>query len=189
MIFAESSRRVTADDAKIIFEAAPALKRVGVVGRHGIANLVRAARSADLDVLQLHGAFTTGDIGELRQEFDGEIWAVLGIAHDSPDLPAGWDELADVTDALLLDTSVSGASGGTGRAFDWSLIATKMRSATADIRIALAGGLNPANVAKAIALMQPAIVDVSSGVEVAPGLKDHSLMDAFARSVRSASIV
>ena len=51
VIFAESSRRVTADDAKTIFEAAPSLKRVGVVGRHGTANLVRAARGADLDVL------------------------------------------------------------------------------------------------------------------------------------------
>jgi phosphoribosylanthranilate isomerase len=189
VVFAESPRHVTADDARAIFEAAPGLKRVGVVSKQGTAALLRTARAADLQVLQLHGAFTMLDINELRQEFDGEIWAVLPVPSDSPALPNGWDELADVSDALVLDTSVGGVSGGTGRTFDWDVIASHTRELLADIRIVVAGGLNPGNVAAAIPLLRPAIVDVSSGVEASPGKKDPFLMNAFARAVRSASIV
>jgi indole-3-glycerol phosphate synthase/phosphoribosylanthranilate isomerase len=85
-------------------------------------------------------------------------------------------------DALHFDTSVAGASGGTGRAFDWSLMEGIDRSRP----VILAGGLRPENVADAVRRVRPDIVDVASGVEVAPGIKDPARIAAFVREVRRA---
>src|SRR5450759_4835004 len=85
-------------------------------------------------------------------------------------------------DALHFDTSVAGASGGTGRAFDWSLMDGIDRSRP----VVLAGGLKPENVAFAVRKVRPDIVDVASGVEVAPGIKDPAKIAAFVREVRRA---
>lgn len=188
-VFATGARQVTPERAREIFDAAPDISHVGVFGRAGIARLIQAARVADLDVLQLHGSYSRDELIQLRQNFEGELWAVLPIETGSGELPAEWMELADVADALLLDTSVRGVSGGTGRGFDWKVAARALTEAELDVRIVLAGGLTPANVAEGISLIRPAIVDVSSGVELSPGIKDESLMSAFAKAVRSASIV
>ncbi len=85
-------------------------------------------------------------------------------------------------DALHFDTSVAGASGGTGRVFDWSLMDGIDRSRP----VVLAGGLKPENVADAVRKVRPDIVDVSSGVEAAPGIKDPAKIAAFVREVRGA---
>lgn len=84
--------------------------------------------------------------------------------------------------ALHFDTSVAGVSGGTGRTFDWSLLAGVDRSRP----LILAGGLNPDNVADAVRRVKPDVVDVASGVESAPGIKDREKIAAFVREVRSA---
>jgi phosphoribosylanthranilate isomerase len=85
-------------------------------------------------------------------------------------------------DIILLDRSVSGMVGGTGRKFDWSLAIEARKYAT----ILLAGGLNPGNVAEAIRQVQPWGVDVASGVETAPGVKDAELIRQFIRNARAA---
>jgi phosphoribosylanthranilate isomerase len=189
VVFAESPRSITPARAREIFESAPQLERVGVFGRLGASALLRAAREAELDVLQLHGHFTPDDLSHVRQEFEGELWSVIPVREGTGELSGEWKEVADVVDALLLDTSVGGASGGTGRVFDWQAAAKLLHDAARDIRIVLAGGLTPANVAEGIQALRPSIVDVSSGVERSPGVKDPSLMSAFAQAVRSASIV
>jgi phosphoribosylanthranilate isomerase len=96
----------------------------------------------------------------------------------------GRDDLAGARagDALHFDTSVAGASGGTGRTFDWSLLDGIDRSRP----VVLAGGLKPENVAFAVRKVRPDIVDASSGVEVAPGIKDPAKIAAFVREVRRA---
>ena len=191
VIFAESPRRVTIEQAAEVFAAAVGVRRVGVFGHAGSApeEIIRHARELRLDVLQLHGSFTTADIVRLRDDFDGELWPVIPVDEKATELPSGWDILADVSDALLLDTSVRGTSGGTGKTFDWFAAADAVRKASAQIPVGLAGGLNAANVGNAIAVLHPAIVDVSSGVESAPGVKDPGLMRTFADAVVSASIV
>jgi indole-3-glycerol phosphate synthase/phosphoribosylanthranilate isomerase len=98
----------------------------------------------------------------------------------------GRDDLASVGNregaALHFDTSVAGASGGTGRTFDWSVLDGVDRTRT----LVLAGGLNPGNVAGAVRRVRPEVVDVASGVEASPGVKDPSKIAAFVREVRRA---
>jgi phosphoribosylanthranilate isomerase len=98
----------------------------------------------------------------------------------------GRDDLAGVGNragsALHFDTSVAGVSGGTGRAFDWSVLDGLERTRT----LVLAGGLTPANVSDAIRRVRPDVVDVASGVESSPGAKDPAKVAAFVREVRGA---
>ncbi len=125
----------------------------------------------------------------LREAFDGEIWLVIPVDPDRPELPENWLELSDHADGLLFDTRVQGETGGTGRTFAWDKAAPLISQVSSQIRVILAGGLSASNVGEAIATVRPGIVDVSSGVELSPGVKDHSLMRAFAEAVHSASIV
>ncbi|MFI5120057.1 MAG: hypothetical protein ACHQM4_06560 [Thermoanaerobaculia bacterium] len=105
------------------------------------------------------------------------LWNTIRVGRD--DLSSA--EKAE-GDALHFDTSVAGASGGTGRVFDWSLMDGMDRSRP----VVLAGGLTPENVANAVRRVRPDIVDVSSGVEAAPGIKDPAKIAAFMREVRRA---
>ena len=84
---------------------------------------------------------------------------------------------------LLLDAFVDGTHGGTGTAFDWNLIPRGL-----PLQVILSGGLNPANVAAAIRRVAPWAVDVSSGVEASPGIKDPQKIAAFMKEVRSADV-
>lgn len=98
----------------------------------------------------------------------------------------GRDDVAEAGsragDALHFDTSIAGVSGGTGKTFDWSVLSAVDRSRP----LVLAGGLNPENVAAAVRSVKPDVVDVSSGVESAPGIKDRAKIAAFVREVRGA---
>jgi len=189
VILTESKRRVEAAKARDVFDGAPSLKRVGVVGNEAISKILHLAEEIELDVLQLHGSFSNEDCAQIRQEFEGELWGVIGIDEKTSRVPETWKLIADSVDALLLDTSIHGKSGGTGQAFDWNGVRDQTTLISREIPIVLAGGLNPDNVANAIATLGPAVVDVSSGVETRPGEKSHEKMSAFARAVSSASIV
>lgn len=190
VIFAESSRKVDAATARIVFEAAG--EQVGHVAVFGPASAVdiadKAARSG-ADTVQLHGTPDASTVAELRQKFRGEIWAVVSVDPDSDVVPREAAELAEVADALLLDTRVGGRSGGTGRTLRWERLSETVAPLRERTKVILAGGLTPENVAAAIRAMRPHIVDVSSGVEIAPGIKDAARMEAFAEAVRSASII
>ena len=189
VILAESPRRVTARQAREVFDAAPGLGRVGVFSRERVARILKVAFEAGLDVIQLHGQFAPDEHAQLRQEFDGEIWSVIAMNAETGAPSLDWKSVADFADALLMDTGSPARSGGTGRAFDWKKAAPLVREISREIPIVLAGGLNPENVAQAIEILRPSIVDVSSGVELSPGVKSPDLMTAFARTVVSASIV
>jgi phosphoribosylanthranilate isomerase len=180
---------VTADDAAEIFDAARSLTRVGVFGRENVGSVLRTAEDAGLDVLQLHGHFTPDEHAQVRERFDGIIWAVITIDAGTGVPSADWKVIADHADALLLDTGMAGRTGGTGVAFDWEKAAPIVHEISRELPVVLAGGLNPSNVADAVKILRPSVVDVSSGVEVSPGVKSPELMAAFARSVASASIV
>ncbi|MGV2837313.1 phosphoribosylanthranilate isomerase, partial [Pseudomonas shirazensis] len=96
------------------------------------------------------------------------------------DLEAACQHYAGAS-GILLDTFVAGVPGGTGEAFDWSLVPARLSKP-----IILAGGLSADNVAQAIAQVQPYAVDVSGGVEQAKGIKDAARIEAFMRAVRQA---
>jgi phosphoribosylanthranilate isomerase len=103
------------------------------------------------------------------------------------ELPAETPALAAASDSVLLDARVPGALGGTGVTLAWTDLARSVRALLGDAPFVLAGGLTPQNVATAIAALAPAAVDVSSGVERSPGIKDAERMRAFVAAVREAS--
>ncbi|MGI9042747.1 MAG: phosphoribosylanthranilate isomerase [Gemmatimonadaceae bacterium] len=189
VVLTESPRRVQTGRASEIFAASPALRRVGVFRPGAVGKLLRDASQAGVEIMQLHGKFSDGELSELRDSFDGELWGLLPVDVAQPGDFGDWEPLADAVDAILLDTSIAGTSGGTGIPFDWHATKSLGDAIKARSELIVAGGLDPGNVGGAVRILAPMMVDVSSGVESAPGIKDPALMKAFAKAVRSASIV
>ena len=127
------------------------------------------------DLLQFHGDESAGYATSFGRPY------LKAVAMDGGDLP-GFADAHPRAAGFLLDSHSPGAAGGSGRAFDWSLAPRPGRP------VILAGGLDATNVAQAIAIVRPYAVDVSSGIEVAPGIKDASRMRAFVEAVRAASV-
>lgn len=185
VIFAGGPRRLTVDRAREVLDGcATDAQRIGVFGRAGAGEIATTAREARLDVVQLHGDPTPDDVAAVRKETGARIWAVVRVVDA---LPSVAEELLSVADALHIDAKVSGTLGGTGVAVEWEAIAASLAAIRGDRRVVLAGGLVPENVARAIRSLRPDVVDVSSGVESAPGAKDHARMRAFAAAVTGAS--
>lgn len=180
-VFAGGPRHLAAGRASEVLSAAgEGVKRVGVFGAAGPAEVAQVARVAGLHVVQLHGDPDAEYVRRVRGEFGGVVWAVVRVAAGSLALRVA--ELDPEADAIVLDSLVPGQLGGTGSSFDWRLAADGGRPRKA--RLVAAGGLAAHNVGEAIRVLAPHVVDVSSGVESAPGIKDHQRMRAFADAVR-----
>ena len=183
VVFAESPRRVNPGAATTVLAGVRGrASAVGVFGAATVETIVTVASEVGLDVVQLHGDATPRVIEGVRPKFGGAVWAVVRIADGA--LPASTAELLTVADAVVLDAKVPGQLGGTGQSFDWGAIAQTLDRRRARARLVLAGGLSPENVADAVRIIAPDVVDVSSGVESAPGIKDHARMRAFRDAVR-----
>jgi phosphoribosylanthranilate isomerase len=181
VVFAGGPRHLDAGRASEVLSAAgEGVKRVGVFGASEPAEVARVARVAGLDVVQLHGDPDAEYVRRVRGEFGGVVWAVVRVAAGSLALRVA--ELDPEADAIVLDSLVTGRLGGTGSPFDWQLVADGARPRKA--RLVAAGGLAAHNVGEAIRVLAPHVVDVSSGVESSPGIKDHQRMRAFADAVR-----
>ena len=151
--------------------------RVGLFVDPTQAIIAEALAVLHLDALQLYGKF---DVAALRAHFGLPIWRAVGVAAaaDLPRDPAGADRL------LIEAKAPPGATrpGGNAQTFDWSLL----RAWQPPCPWMLAGGLDPTNVAAAIRATRTPAVDVSSGVESAPGVKDPALIRAFIAAARAA---
>jgi phosphoribosylanthranilate isomerase len=147
------------------------------------AEIARIARLVALDVVQLHGDPSAEDVRAARDEGVARVWAVVRVA--GRELPPSYWALAPVADGIVLDARVPGRLGGTGVALDWAALAAALGRGRAT-RLVLAGGLTPENVAEAVATLRPDVVDVSSGVEMSVGVKDHARMRSFVDAVRGA---
>jgi len=190
VILTDSPRRVDEDTARAVFEAAgDQVSHVAVFGDESVESIAGKASRIGADIVQLHSASGASAIDDLRRQFRGKIWAVISIDPDSRILPPEANDLAETADALLLDARIGGRSGGTGRTLNWGALIASAAALNDRTDLILAGGLTPENVATAIRTMRPEVVDVSSGVESSPGIKDRSRMEAFAEAVLSASIV
>lgn len=177
-IFAGGPRNVTPEHARSVFGAAsggPAA--VGVFGADAVEDIAAAATTAGVEVIQLHGDPRAADVRAVRSRFGGRVWAV--VRADGSVLPEWAEELFHEADAVLLDAHVRGRLGGTGVTLAWGALADSVAAVRGRTPVVLAGGLNPGNVAEAIRLLAPDVVDVSSGVETAPGIKDHAKMREF----------
>jgi phosphoribosylanthranilate isomerase len=178
VVFADGPRRVTPSGGRKILDAAGSgVKRVGVFGTNEPEAIERAAEEAKLDVVQLHADPTTEDVAAVRRTFSGEIWATIRIAGTH--IPHNAELLFDRADAIVLDARSETRLGGTGQALPWNDLAVDLALDRGGCAVVLAGGLNPKNVVSAIKTLAPDVVDVSSGVESAPGIKDPWLMREF----------
>ena len=189
VIFASGPRRLSVETAADVLAGVPAaVRRVGVFGDTEADAIATAADTLGLGALQLHGENGARLIGGLRARFDGEVWSVLRPRDGQ--LPATAAELFATADAVLLDAHVPGKLGGTGVTLPWERLVDELaaiRSGGRGARLVLAGGLNSENVGEAIRLLRPDVVDVSSGVETAPGIKDHARMRAFRDAVHAST--
>ena len=185
-VFAGGPRVLTAEQARSLFDGVSGPRRVGVFGDQPADEIARIAESASLDVVQLHLDPTPATVTAVKAATGLETWAAMRIANA---VTVGeLDALISSADAVLFDSRVDGALGGTGRAFDWALLTNLLDPhRRAKTSIILAGGLTPELAARAVDVVRPDVVDVSSGVETAPGVKDHGLMRAFAAAVRGAT--
>ena len=178
VVLAPSRRRVTLDEAERVLAATPPfVGRVGVFVDASTDEIREAAERLSLSAVQLHGSETPEQCAEIGMP-------VVKAFRVGPDFdPAVTDAYRGVISIALLDTFVSGEQGGTGLAFDWYAIAERLPDLAP---VVLAGGLRPDNVVEAIRVLRPFGVDVSSGVETAPGVKDPALIARFCSAVRFA---
>ncbi|MBV0891775.1 phosphoribosylanthranilate isomerase [Paracoccus sp. Z118] len=184
VFFPRSPRHVTIEQAAALALAVPdGMARVGLFVDPDDETLDRVLQTVPLDILQLHGKETPERVAEIRARIGLPVMKAVGIAEPA-DLPALLD-YGLVADLLLVDAKPpKGAAlpGGNGLAFDWRLLAGRRMLKP----WMLAGGLTAANVAEAIRLTGAQAVDVSSGVETAPGVKDAGLIRDFVAAATGA---
>ncbi len=177
-VLTESPRHVDpAQVAGLIAEVRPAALTVGVVTAEPAAWIAEAVGEAGLGAVQLSAGADGPAVAEVRAAAARLRRRPLVIAAaDTPD--------ARLADFVLLDARTSSAYGGTGETLDWEALAADL--AVPRDHLVLAGGLRPGNAGAAVRLLRPAALDVSSGVEAAPGRKDHGLLREFFAAVEHA---
>ena len=169
----ESKRHIPVPLAAKMAELLPAgVLRVGVFVRATPGEVRRTVAAVGLGAVQLHGDEDPSEYADAGVP----LWQVLRIGTSLP------DSVSEGASELLLDARVEGF-GGSGRSFDWSLAREARRFA---LPFWLAGGLSPLNVAEAVRRAAPTGVDVASGVESSPGVKDPERVRAFVAAVRAA---
>jgi len=177
VFFAKSPRNLTVAEAKLLALAAPeGLCKVALTVDADEATLDAIVEAVPLDMLQLHGHETPEHVAEVKARYGLPVMKAMGVA-DEGDI-VGLTEMSLVADQLLIDAKPpKGAAlpGGNGLAFDWRLLVGRRWLKP----WMLAGGLTPENVAEAIRLTGARQVDVSSGVESAPGVKDPGRIAAL----------
>ncbi|WP_324751478.1 phosphoribosylanthranilate isomerase [Roseovarius sp. Pro17] len=182
VFFRRSPRHLETDAAAALALATPkGIRKVALTVDAGDAELDALTSAVPLDMLQLHGQETAARVAEIKARYGLPVMKAIGIGEAS-DLSL-IDVYAGVADQLLIDAKPpkgSGVPGGNALAFDWSLIAGRRWL----LPWMLAGGLTPENVAEAVQATGARQLDVSSGIESAPGVKDADLMRAFADAAR-----
>jgi phosphoribosylanthranilate isomerase len=178
VIFAESPRRVDPARAAQIRRAVPQATLVGVFADQDPAMVLRVARSCALDVVQLHGAESPSYCADLCARAPVSIIKTLTVEGN-----AGSGDIStySVVSFFLFDRPKRGAARAVSVRSLWALAARTGRNGA---RVFLAGGLTPANVREAVDSVVPFAVDVCSGVERAPGIKDASAVGRFIAEVR-----
>jgi phosphoribosylanthranilate isomerase len=174
-VFAESPRRISPQRAKEILRGIPPfVKTVGVFVNETPSRIREIMNFCGLDLVQLHGHETVSTCTQLGSRV---IKAFRVRGEETLEQIAPYE--GHVT-AILLDAYQKGVMGGTGKTFDWQLA---RKASKIGIPMALSGGLRPQNVLKALKSVNPLAVDVSSGVEERPGIKDHERIRLFMEKV------
>jgi phosphoribosylanthranilate isomerase len=191
-VFAPSPRRVTAKQVAAIVPHLPAtVEKIGVFVDATLEDIVSTVEACGLTGVQLHFDANPELPARLRECLGPEL-RILRVIHFSTETAAECAvRVAEYSrnlhvDAVLVDSRMPGAVGGTGVSFDWVEARKSIfENSAAKQRLIAAGGLTPANVAEAIATLRPWGVDVVSGVEAAPGRKDPAKVREFVKRVRA----
>jgi phosphoribosylanthranilate isomerase len=182
MFYADSPRHVSPDlAADIIRRLPPFVAKVGVFVNAPLETVHHITLQCSLDTLQFHGDESPDYCSSLSISACKRIKAIRVRDQDSL---KGLTPYADKVDAFLLDSYDPNQLGGTGARFNWDLA---VQAKAAGRPVILAGGLNPDNIAEAVQQVAPYGVDVSSGVEVSPGIKDADSMERFVRKAHQAA--
>ncbi|MEZ5655185.1 MAG: phosphoribosylanthranilate isomerase [Sphingobium sp.] len=182
--FQKSPRHVDADKLAQLSARVPShVAKVAVVVNPDDAMVEMLTRAGTLAALQLHGSEPPERLAAIRARFPGlALWKAISV-KTSADIAAS-GAFRDVADLILFDAKTpdnAALPGGMGVRFDWKLLSGHRHAGP----WGLSGGLDPANVAEAIRVTGAPLVDVSSGVESAPGIKDVDKIAAFCKAVRS----
>ena len=174
VFYAKSKRCVdAAQAAEIVATLPPGVAKVALFVNETADSIHRILAAVPIDIVQFHG----DEAPEFCHQFGKPYWKAVRV-RSAQDIAEAAGCYADAA-ALLLDAHIEGQYGGTGQVFDWRLL-----PATMPLPWILSGGLNPGNVAAAVRQTGAAWVDVSSGVEQAPGIKSRDLMADFIRQAR-----
>jgi phosphoribosylanthranilate isomerase len=173
-VFAKSIRKISKEKARaIVRKLPPFVTTVGLFVNETAENIEATCRYCGLDAIQLHGNEPPDIINKLK---DFKIIKAFRIQNEKDISPIRKYK----PDAILLDGYSKKNMGGTGTSFDWKIV----KNIKTPIPIILAGGLTPLNVSRAIKIVRPYGVDVSSGVESMPGKKDRKLIKKFINAVK-----
>ncbi len=184
VVFAGGPRAVSIVGASEVVRAAAGVPVLGVFAAQSPDEILRIGEKARLSGAQLHGPYSRSDAARLRGHGLG-VWRVvrIGTAHDLDRV----GEAVPDSDIVLVEPRVPHALGGAGVSLDLELACLARRRLVGPM--ALAGGLTPDNVGQALARVRPEIVDVSSGVERRPGIKDPNTIARFVEAVLAHSPV
>ena len=177
IFYDKSPRYIDPTDARKIIDQLPSdIIKIGVFVDESINNLMEIKKIAGIDKFQLHG----NEIPEFCAELNDDYIKAIRV-KDSDDI--GKVDLYN-TDKFLFDTYVKNEFGGTGKSFNWKFLSDSKLN---DKFVILSGGLNSENVIEAISIAKPDAIDVSSGVEASPGIKDIDKMTKFFKAVKDGS--
>jgi phosphoribosylanthranilate isomerase len=186
-VFAPSPRRVTPEQVAAITPHLPgSMEKIGVFVDDDFATIAAAIELAGLTGVQVHSGGPDALTAQLRERF-GPGLRILRVIHFGEDAARQLEAARTDTsiDGVLVDSRTATAVGGTGIAFDWEAARVTMFFGEDGLKLIAAGGLNPANVAEAIATLNPWGVDVVTGVEASPGRKDAGKVHAFVENARA----
>jgi len=168
----ETPRELPAGEAAALVDGvAPFVTSVLVTGPESVQAAVARQQRVGADLLQVHGDLPPAAVGGLGERVEAGV--VVALDSESERVAS----YAAAADALLVDSTTETGMGGTGETHDWEQ--TSAIVASVDVPVVLAGGLTPENVGAAVETVDPFAVDVASGVERAPGQKDHDALRAF----------
>jgi len=179
---AASPRAVSAPAALRMWDGIDAT-RVGVFVDMALGGIVDTARETGLDVVQLHGDEDPALVLALRSEGNWAVWKAVRMKSTDSFLHA-LDTFGGCVDGVLLDAWSPQAHGGTGAVFRWEDVEPLRAQVPHGVQLIVAGGLRADNLARAVGLLRPAAVDLSSGVESAPGIKDPAAIEAVMQTMR-----
>jgi len=182
----ETDDQVEPDFARrIIRHLPPFVASVLVTHRVDVPWVLRVLEEIGANTVQMHGPTQVQDLRALRDGLKKKAVKIIQAVHvDGPKALDRAKEVAEVVDAILLDTKANGRLGGTGVTHDWSI--SRLIVDSIPRKVILAGGLNPENVAAAIEAVRPFAVDVNSGVEASDHSKDEAKVRAFVERARVA---